>query len=65
MPAGKSTNILGYDDAADVAEWAISALQWACGAGVISGTWDNYLLPRENATCAQMAAILMRMLKQG
>ena len=33
VSVGESTNILSYADAFDAAEYAIPALQWACGAG--------------------------------
>ena len=57
---GEETNILSYTDALDVAEYAIPAMQWACGAGIISGTGDNMLSPRGSAIRAQAAAMLMR-----
>ena len=34
---GEDTNILSYADFADLSEYAIPAMQWACGAGVITG----------------------------
>ena len=35
VSVGEDTNILSYADALDVSEWAIPAMQWACGSGVI------------------------------
>ena len=61
VSVGGDTNILSYDDAFTVAEWAIPAFQWACGAGVVSGTSDTTLSPQAGATRAQLAAVLMRM----
>ena len=58
---GEDTNILSYADAFDVSEYAVSALQWACGAGIISGTGDgSTLTPQGVATRAQVAVMLMR-----
>ena len=58
---GEDTNILSYADAFDVSEYAVSALQWACGAGIISGTGDGSTLsPQGRATRAQAATVLMR-----
>ena len=58
---GEDTNILSYADAFDVSEYAVSALQWACGAGIISGTGDGSTLsPGGSATRSQVAMILMR-----
>lgn len=55
---GEDTNILSYTDVADVAEYAVPAMQWACGAGVISGS-GSALVPQGQATRAQAAVILM------
>lgn len=60
VSVGLSTNILSYDDALDVSDYAFSALQWACGAGLINGI-GTALAPQGNATRCQVAAILMRL----
>lgn len=57
---GESTNILSYADFADLSEYAIPAMQWACGAGIITGVTDATLVPQGEATRAQVAAMLMR-----
>ena len=58
---GEDTNILSYADAFTVSEYAVSALQWACGAGIINGTGDgSTLTPQGQATRAQAATVLMR-----
>ncbi len=57
---GENTNILSYTDVADLSEYAISAMQWAVGAGIISGTSESTLGPRGNASRAQVAVILTR-----
>lgn len=64
VSVGEDTNILSYSDAADVAEYAVSAMQWACGAGVITGISESALAPRGEATRAQTAAMLMRFCEQ-
>lgn len=48
-----------YADALTVSEWAVPAMQWANGVGLIQGS-DNNLMPKGNATRAQAAAILHR-----
>ena len=60
VSVGEDTNILSYADALDVSEWAIPAMQWACGSGVIEGVTDSTLVPQGNATRAQAATMLMR-----
>lgn len=57
---GEDTNILSYSDAFDVSEYAIPAMQWACGAGIINGTSATTLTPQGRATRAQVATMLMR-----
>ena len=41
---GGDTNILSYTDVADLSEYAIPAMQWAVGAGIINGTGDGSIL---------------------
>ena len=57
---GEDTNILSYADFADLSEYAIPAMQWACGAGIVNGTGESTLTPQGKATRAQVAAMLMR-----
>ena len=61
VSVGENTNILSYTDAAQVSEWAIPALQWACGGGLITGTGDgSTLTPQGDTTRAEAAVLLMR-----
>lgn len=53
-------DLSAYGDASDVSSWAIPAMQWACGAGVIMGVTESALLPQGSATRAQVATMLMR-----
>ena len=59
VSAGEDTNILSYADALDVSEYAVPAMQWACGAGIVNGVGGR-LDPGGSATRAQTAAMLMR-----
>ena len=60
VSVGEDTNILSYDDAFDVSDWANAAMCWAVGAGIIQGTGDGALSPKTGATRAQVATMLMR-----
>ena len=61
VSVGEDTNILSYTDALEISEYAIPAMQWACGAGIINGTGDGSTLsPQGQATRAQTATMLMR-----
>jgi len=59
VSVGEDTNILSYGDALTISEYAIPALQWACGAGLVQGS-NNQVMPFGNATRAQVATILQR-----
>ena len=59
VSVGEDTNILSYADAFSISEYAIPAMQWACGAGLINGIGDT-LQPAGAASRAQAAAILHR-----
>ena len=63
VSVGENTNILSYGDAFTVSEWAIPAMQWACGTGLIQGVANGSamnLAPIASATRAQVATILQR-----
>ena len=51
-----------FSDASQVSGYAVEAMQWAVGAGLINGS-NGKLMPKDNATRAQVAAIIMRFLK--
>ena len=60
VSVGEDTNILSYDDAFDVSEWAIPAMQWAVGSDLITGKTATTLNPKDKATRAEIATIIMR-----
>ena len=60
VSVGEDTNILSYDDAQSISSYAIPAIQWACGADVVTGKSGSKLDPKGNATRAEVAAMLMR-----
>ena len=57
---GENTNILSYADFDQLAVWAIPAMQWACGTGIISGMDESHLAPLSTAVRVQAAAMLQR-----
>lgn len=58
-PLWNETNILSYDDFDTISEWAIPAVQWAAGAGVMKGRTDSTINPSENITRAEIAQMLV------
>ena len=59
VSVGEDANILSYADAADISEWAVPAMQWACGVGIIQGS-GAYLNPQGSATRVETSTMLMR-----
>ena len=63
ISVGEDTNILSYGDASSVSEYAISAMQWVCGAGIVNGYTEHgeqVLDPQRASTRAVAATMLMR-----
>ena len=60
VSVGENTNILSYVDVQQASEYAIPALQWAVGAGVLNGKNGGRLAPTGTATRAEIAAIMQR-----
>lgn len=60
VSVGENTNILSYVDVQQASEYAILALQWAVGAGVLNGKNGGRLAPTGTATRAEIAAIMQR-----
>ena len=54
-----SADLTGCADYAEVSAYAVPALRWACGCGIIDGRAGK-LDPRSGATRAQLATMLMR-----
>lgn len=60
---GENTNILSYNDVNNISEYAISSMQYACGSGLMVGKTNSTLNPKDNATRAEIAAILHRFIE--
>lgn len=60
---GSNTNVLSYSDSSDMSDYAVEAIQWAVGSGVMNGNGDGTFAPANNATRAETAAVFVRTLK--
>lgn len=60
MNTAASTSISAYADAAAVSTWAVPGLQWACGAGILSGKAGGYLDPSGITSRVEAAQMLMK-----
>ena len=56
-------NLGGFADTAQLSAYAIQAMNWAVGQGLINGSGSN-LVPKAQATRAQVAAIIHRYLER-
>ena len=59
----QSASLSDYTDAGDLANYARRAMEWAVAIGLIRGVSENRLAPREHATRAEIATIIMRMMQ--
>ena len=51
---------MSFTDAAQISEYAVPAVQWACGAGIINGYPDGTLAPAASITRAEFVAMISR-----
>ncbi|HIR90209.1 MAG TPA: Ig-like domain-containing protein [Candidatus Limicola stercorigallinarum] len=58
---GGSGDLSGYPDGDDASSYAVPALEWAVGEGVLSGLGGGTLAPGGVLSRAQLATVLMRM----
>lgn len=61
LSAFENTDISAFDDYDDISDYAIDALCYANGAGLISGRSESTLNPNGTATRAEAATVIMRM----
>ena len=55
-----SGDLSGFADSANVSSWAVDAVKWAVGTGLVNGVEGNALAPQGTSTRAQAATVLMR-----
>lgn len=59
-PASSADALNGFTDAADVADWAASAVRWAVEKGILTGTSVTTLSPNAPVTREQIVAMLYK-----
>lgn len=57
---GGDAEVPGYKDFGQVSEWAVPAVQWADGNGIVNGRGSGVLDPQGSAAGAEAAAMIMR-----
>lgn len=60
LSVGENTNILSYDDFSEISEYAVPAMQYAVGSGLLKGRTNTTLDPKETLTRAEAAALFRR-----
>lgn len=60
VSVNESQNIVSYDDANQVSEYAMTALEWAVENGIVTGRTKSTLDPLGTTTRAEVATMLMR-----
>lgn len=59
IPDG-AKEISKFTDAGDVSAYALDAVKWAYGTGLVKGTSETTLSPKDKTTRAQVATIILR-----
>lgn len=62
VKSAPQADLSAFSDSASVSPYAVEAMRWAVGAGIVNGM-DGRLNPQGEATRAQMATMLMRYAK--
>ena len=57
---GTEDDLYAYADGSEVSRYAGNAMSWAIATGLIRGVDDGYIQPKNTATRAQVATVLMR-----
>ena len=52
-------NLTGFADGDQVSDWAVSAMNWAVGQGIVNGKGNSTLDPQGTASRAEVAKMLM------
>ena len=63
MEAVTTEENLHFDDANEISEYAVSAMNWAAGTGIMKGKTNTTINPKDNATRAEIATVLQRFIE--
>ena len=58
----EGTSLSGFQDSDRIHSYALEAMEWAVACGLMDGMTETELAPRDNATRAQVAALLTRLM---
>lgn len=60
MKENETNSLRDYEDSGIVSEYAVTAMEWAVGCGIVTGKTKTAVCPADTATRAEVAAMLMR-----
>ena len=60
-PSADETALAVFEDRDDISPWAVDAMAWMVGRGLMEGRGENLLCPVDTATRAEVAAVFARM----
>ena len=60
MDAVTTEENLGFNDASDISDWAVTAMNWGVGRDYIFGRTEGVIAPKVAATRAEIAAFIHR-----
>ena len=60
----RNIDISNYQDKNEISSYALTAIQWACGTGIINGISTTILSPKGTTTRAQAAQMFKEYLEQ-
>ena len=59
----KVTVIDGYEDVSSVSSWAVDAIKYTVGTGIMKGKTETTINPQDKATRAEAATVVMRFIE--
>lgn len=59
----KNADLSAYSDVKQISDWATDAVKYCINSKVINGDGTGYILPKNNATRAEMATIIVRFIQ--
>lgn len=63
VSVAEGVDLSAFGDAAQIGDYAVDSIKWACSKGLITGFEDGTIRPEGFATRAQVAVMLQRLMK--
>ena len=58
-----TADVAAYADAESISEYAVASMKYVVGSGLMKGKTETTLNPKDNATRAEIAAVLQRFIE--